>query len=95
MLLEGRQPYDVVIGNTNPGSTKEIISEVLQKVALQVIEELKPQEPLQILEVECLTKPREDGRKVWVKTWRVQVPNKFKEYMERAEALSAGWTVRK
>ena len=88
-------PYDVVIGNTNPGSTKEIISEVLQKVALQVIEELKPQEPLQILEVECLTKPREDGRRVWVKTWRVQVPNKFKEYMERAEALSAGWTVRK
>ena len=65
-------PYDVVIGNTNPGSTKEIISEVLQKVALQVIEELKPQEPLQILEVECLTKPREDGRKVWVKTWRYQ-----------------------
>ena len=52
-------PYDVVIGNTNPGSTKEIISEVLQKVALQVIEELKPQEPLQILEVECLTKSRD------------------------------------
>ena len=88
-------PYDVVIGNTNPGSTKEIISEVLQKVALQVIEELKPKEPLQILEVECLTKPREDGRRVWVKTWRVQVPNKFKEYMERAEAFPAGWTVRK
>ena len=31
---------------------------------------------------------------MWVKTWRVQVPNKFKEYMERAEALSAGWTVK-
>ena len=30
-------PYDVVIGNTNPGSTQEIISEVLKKVSLQVL----------------------------------------------------------
>ena len=88
-------PYDVVIGNTNPGSTKEIIIEVLQKVALQVSEEFKPEEPLEVLEVECLTKPRDDGRRIWVKTWRVQVPNKFKEYMERPEAYPSGWTARK
>ena len=87
-------PYDVVIGNTNPGSTKDIISEVLKKVAIQVPDEMKPQEPLEVLEVECLTKPREDGRRVWVKTWRVQVPNKFKEYMHRPEAYPAGWTTR-
>ena len=60
-------PYDVVIGNTNPGSTKDIISEVLKKVSQQVPEDMKLQDPLEILEVECLTKAREDGRRVWVK----------------------------
>ena len=88
-------PYDVVIGNTNPGSTKDIISEVLKKVSQQVPEDMKLQYPLEILKVECLTKAREDGKRVWVKTWRVQVPNKFTEYMLRPEAYPAGWTTRK
>ena len=88
-------PYDVVIGNTNPRSTKDIISDVLKKVSQQVPEDMKLQEPLELLEVECLTKSREDGRRIWVKTWRVQVPNKFREYMQRPEAFPAGWTTRK
>ena len=89
------RPYDVVIGNTNPGSTVEIIKEVLLEVAQEMSGENKPGEPLQILEVECLTKPRADGSRVWTKTWRVQVPNKFREYMLRPEAYPAGWTTRK
>ena len=52
-------------------------------------------EPLEILEVECLTKPRIDGRRIWSRTWRVQVPNRFREYTERPEAYPSGWTSRK
>ena len=57
--------------------------------------EHKLEEPLQILEVECLTKPREDGSRVWTKTWRVQVPDKFREHMLRPEAYPTGWNTRK
>ena len=72
------RPYDVAIGNTNPGSTEEIIKGVLMEIAENMPEENKLEEPLQILEVECLTKPRTDGSRIWTRTWRVQVPNKFK-----------------
>ena len=58
-------------------------------------EDLKLNTPLEILEVECLTKPREDGRRVWTKTFRVQVPHKFRDHMLRPEAYPAGWTTRK
>ena len=42
------RPYDVVIGNTHPGSTEEIIKDVLQKVAQQMPDEVKLEEPLEI-----------------------------------------------
>ena len=89
------RPYDIVVGNTNPASTEEIIREVLIEVAKAATGDDKLEEPLQILEVECLTKPREDGSRVWTKTWRVQVPNKFREYMLRPESYPAGWTSRR
>ena len=92
-------PYDIVVRNTNPASTDEIIKEVLKKVALGMAEDLKPEGVLEILEIECLTKPRmdESGRikRMWTKTWRVQVPNKFRQHMLRPEAYPAGWTTRK
>ena len=88
-------PYDVVIGNTNPGSTEEIIKRVLVHVSENMAEGLKLKEPLEILEVECLTKPREDGRRIWTRTWRVQVPSKFKDHILRPEAFPAGWTTRR
>ena len=88
-------PFNVVIGNTNPASTENIIKDVLMKVYTQCPVELKHEAPLQILEVECLTKPREDGRRIWSKTWRVQVPCKFRDYIQKPEAIPAGWTSRK
>ena len=88
-------PYDIVVGNTNPASTDEIIKDVLQKVAQGMPEDLKLEKSLEILEVECLTKPRLDGRRIWTRTWRVQVPNMFKEHMMRPEAYPAGWTSRR
>ena len=88
-------PYDVVIGNTNPASTEEIIKSVLIHVAENMEGDSKLQEPLNILEVECLTKPRKDGSRIWTRTWRVQVPARFKEYMLLPEAYPAGWTCRR
>ena len=88
-------PYDVVIGNTHPESTDEIIKNVLIKVSEGMSEELKPQRPLEILEIECLTKPRTDGSRIWTKTWRVQVPNMFRDHMMRPEAYPAGWNTRR
>ena len=88
-------PYDVVISNTNPASTEDIIKDVLIHVSKNMSEDLKLKDPLEIREVECLTKPREDGSRIWMKTWRVQVPAKFKAHMLRAEAYPAGWTSRR
>ena len=64
-------------------------------LANDMSENLKPESPLEIIEVECLTIPRTDGRRTWVKTWRVQVPNKFKDHIMRPESIPAGWTSRK
>ena len=55
----------MVIGNTNPGSTDKIIKEVLIEIAENMTGENKLEEPLDILEVECLTKPRTDGSRIW------------------------------
>ena len=83
-------PFNIVIGNTHPDSTDDIIKEVLIKVADSMEGDLKLEDKLDVLEVECLTKPREDGRRFWSRTWRVQVPNKFKNHMMRPGALPAG-----
>ena len=88
-------PYDVFVGNTHPDSTEENIKDVLKKVSESLTDDLKLAEPLEILLVECLTKPRDDGRKLWTKNWRVQVPNRFREYMLRPEAYPVGWSSRR
>ena len=89
------RPYDVVIGNTHPDTTEDILKDVLMHVSQNMPEEFKLEIPLNILEVECLTKPREDGSRIWSRTWRVQVPNKFRDHMLRPEAYPAGWTTRR
>ena len=86
------RPYDVCVGNTHPGSTEEIIRSVLQKAAQGMLKELKLQEPLEILEVECLKKTREDGR---TREDRRRIWTKFKEHMLRPEAFPDGWTSRR
>ena len=88
-------PYDVFVGNTHPDTTETIVKEVLAQVSQNMPEEMKLQEPFQVLEVECLTKPRTDGRKIWTKNWRVQVSNRFREHMLRPEAYPMGWSSRR
>jgi hypothetical protein len=68
---------------------------VLVQCAEQVSEELKLSEPLQILEVTCLTKPSSDGTPLGTKCWKVMVPNKFREHMMRSEAFPLGWSHRR
>ena len=58
-------------------------------------EDMKVAEPLEILEVQCLTKPRSDGSRIWTKNWRVRVSNKFRVHMLRPEAYPAGWSSRR
>ena len=88
-------PYDVFVGNTHPDTTEEIVRDVLKKVSESMPDELKLADNLEILEVECLTKPRDDGRKLWSKNWRVQVPNRFRDHMLRSEAYPIGWSSRR
>ena len=97
VTMEGSEaaPFNVVIANTHPDSTEDIIKEVLIKVAESMPDEHKLDERLEILEAECLTKPRDDGKRVWSKTWRIQVPNKFQVHMMKPEAVPAGWMSRK
>ena len=87
-------PYDVYIANTHPNCTDDLIKEVLTEIADNMPDEMKLNEKFRILEVECQTKPRE-GVKIYSKSWRVRVENKFKEHICRPEAIPPGWTSRK
>ena len=83
-------PYVVFVGNT----IATIVKEVLAQVSQNMPEEMKLQEPLLILEVECLTEPRTDGRKLWTKNWRVLVSNIFQGHIPRPELYPMGWSNR-
>ena len=83
------------VGNTHPETTDDIVKKVLIQVSENMDDEMKPPEPLDIIEVECLTKPREDGSRIWAKNWRVRVANKFRSHMLRPEAYPVGWSSRR
>ena len=74
-------PYEVFVGNTNPGSTPDIIGDVLKKCAEMLPPDQQLSEPLQVLQVKCLTRPNDSGEPLRTKCWMVQVPNKYREHM--------------
>ena len=88
-------PFNIVVGNTHPESTKDIIENVLVQISKDLKEENKTGEHLEILEIECLTKPREEGRRIWSRTWRKQVPNRFKDYLMQSDSIPVGWNSRR
>ena len=88
-------PYEVFIGNTNPATTEDIIKEVLVKVSENLPAEQKLVEHLEILDVKCMTKPRDDGYPLRTKGWKVTVPNRLREYMMKDEAYPCGWSHRR
>ena len=83
-------PIDVFIGNTNPGSAPDIIKEVLIKCA-EMSKDIT--EDLVVTEAKCLTKP--DIVNPRTKCWKVTVPHKFRDYMEKDSAYPKGWSHRK
>ena len=87
-------PYDIYIANTHPESTEEIIREVLEEIADDMPDGMKLEEKLKIVEIECQTKER-PGVKLYSKSWRVRVEDRFREHICRPEAIPAGWTSRK
>ena len=87
-------PYEIWIGNTHPGSTPEIVREVLVECGRRM-EGGGLEEELTILEVECLTKARDDGKEPHTKQWRVKVPNRFREHMKQPAAYQVGWSSRR
>ena len=80
-------PVEYYIGNTNAKATEEVIKRVLIKCAAG----LDGAPGLTVLEVKLLTK-EENPRS---KCWKVTVPYKFKEVMEKDDLYHAGWTHRK
>ena len=74
------------MGNTTPRANPDIIKAVLVKCATEIGKDL------QVLDVKCLTTGMDNPR---TRSWKVKVPYKFKELMEKNELYPEGWTYRK
>ena len=79
-------PLEYYVGNTTPRASPDIIKAVLVKCAAEL------QNELQVIEVTCLTYGLDNPR---TKSWKVKVPYKYKELMEKNELYPEGWTYRK
>ena len=83
------------IGNTHPATTDDGIAEILKACASDLTGDEALDEELEVLEVECLTRPRQGGQPLRSKQWRVKVPNRFREHMKKPEAFPMGWSSRR
>ena len=81
-------PVEFYVGNTTPDATESIVAEVLVRCA----KGLEPNTEFQVLKVEQLAKHIVDAR---TKSWKVVVPFKFKELMDKSEMFPPGWCHRK
>ena len=81
-------PVEYYIGNTTPAATEEVVQAVLIKCS----KGLESQPELQVLKVEQLAKHIENPR---TKCWKVIVPYKFKDLMEKDALYPAGLCHRK
>ena len=81
-------PVEIYIGNTTPAATEGIVEAVLMKCA----KGLDAQTEFKVLEVVQLAKQIEKPR---TKCWKVVIPYKFKDMMEKDELYPPGWCHRK
>ena len=81
-------PVEFYVGNTTPRATKEIIESVLIKCAKGVETETL----FSVVEVQQLATHIVNPR---TKCWKVVVPYKYKQLMEKDELYPSGWTHRK
>ena len=88
-------PFDAYIGNTHPKSKPEIIEKYLKECFDSAPSEIKPEGSLEIIKIECCTKPRDDGKEPWCLNWRVTIDQKFRDYILNPDAIPLGWTSRR
>ena len=92
VIMEGAEaaPVEIFIGNTNPNATPEIISKVMKKCAMELPEKIE----LEVHELKCLTN-LETVPNPRTKCWKICVPYKYRELMEKDELYPSGWSHRK
>ena len=88
-------PFDVYIGNTHPKSKPEIIERYLKECYENASSDIKPEEPFEVKNIECCTKPREDGKEPYCLNWRVSIDQRFRDYIMNPNAIPVGWTSRR
>ena len=76
------------VGNTTPAANEDIIKDVLVKCAKGIESDTQ----FSVLKVTQLAKHIENPR---TKCWKVEIPYKFKELMEKDEMYPTGWCHRK
>ena len=81
-------PVEFYVGNTTPDATDSIISEVLVRCAKGI----ESNTEFKVLKVEQLAKHITEARTL---CWKVVVPFRFKEMMEKSEMYPPGWCHRK
>ena len=95
-ILEKFEAIGVTVENMGgKAKLEESLKEVLLKCSEKVPEDMKLTENLHILQVTSMSKPNADGTPLRTKCWKVQVPNKFREYIMRDEAFPFGWSHRR
>ena len=81
-------PVEFYVGNTTPAANVDIIKDVLVKCAKGIESDTQ----FSVLKVTQLAKHIENPR---TKCWKVEIPYKFKELMEKDEMYPTGWCHRK
>ena len=88
---EAVAPFEVFIANTHPGSTKELIKEILVDCASN--DETR-NAPLEVLDVKCMTN-KEKILNPRTLCWKVTVPHREREHMIKDESFPEGWAHRR
>ena len=81
-------PIEIYVGNTTPAATEEVVKAVLIKCA----KALEPQTDFCVVEVVQLAQHIDNPR---TKCWKVVIPHKFKDIIEKDELYPSGWCHRK
>ena len=81
-------PIEIYVGNTTPAATEEVVKNVLIKCA----KAFNPDTDFSVVEVVRLATHIENPR---TKCWKVVIPHKFKDIIEKDELYPSGWCHRK
>ena len=89
------KPVDFFIAGTSTDCTEDMVKEVLVEVARTMPEGMELGCELEIESVTLVSKLREGQEKLYSKSWKVTVKEKFRTHMMRAESLPEGWHSRR